>query len=96
MHRAELGWAGLQAPREGLRGARDKLPKGWGEERSRAWEPGRGSPGSIPESLKPRLEEPDMNIRQSAGPPKSCFPKQYLNGKKHVGYFLVFDIFSGE
>lgn len=41
MHRAELDWARLQAPREGLVGARDQLPTGWGEERGRAWEPGR-------------------------------------------------------
>lgn len=73
MHRVELGWAGLQAPREGLRDARDKLLKGWG-----AWEPGRGRLGSVPDPVKPRLEEPDMNVRQRAGQPKLHVSKQPL------------------
>lgn len=50
MHRAELDWAWLQTSREGLVGAKDKLLKGWGEERSRAWEPGRSSSVNIPVS----------------------------------------------
>lgn len=82
-HRVELGWAGLQAPREGLRDARDKLLKGWG-----AWEPGRGRLGSVPDPVKPRLEEPDMNVRQRAGQPKSHVSKQSLLTAQACWIFL--------